>query len=107
MELSIAKCLFLETVLRGSLSLFHSINDYSGLEYARYHPVGNLFAVCFPARSVLARAFLFISENPESVSFSVVDLLSGRPVDEKDQEEPEVGKGEHPVTKGREAEKGG
>ena len=86
--------------------LFRSINDYSGLEYARYHPVGNLLAVCLPARSVLARAFLFISENPGSVSFSLVELLPGRPVDEKDQEEPEVCKGEHPVTKGREAEKG-
>ena len=91
---------------RHFFTLFHSINKYSGLEYARYHPVGNLFAVCLPARSVLARAFLFISENPGSVSFSLVDLFPGRPVDEKDQEEPEVCKGEHPVTKRREAEKG-
>ena len=90
---------------RHLFTLFNSVNKYSGLEYARYHPVGNLFAVCLPARSVLARAFLFISENPGSVNFSLVDLFSARPVDKKDQKEPEVGKGEHPVTKGREAEK--
>ena len=53
--------------------VFDGIYEFS-LEYARYHPIRNLFAVCLPARSVLSRALLFISENPGSVSFSVVDL---------------------------------